>query len=152
MRASAATGRRQSGFLLVLALFLIVSLAAIAVYLVTISTAQVEAGAQDEQAARAYQAARTGIDWGAYQVLQNPGGAFATATCNATGTPSQQLTLAGGLANFFAEVSCRVAGPEIEGAVSVRTYQIIVTGCNSNPCGGTGATYVERQLQVTLAN
>ena len=56
--------RRQSGFVLVLAIFMIISLAAIGVYLVTISTTQVEAGVQDEQGARAYQAARAGIDWG----------------------------------------------------------------------------------------
>ena len=145
--------RREGGFALVLALFLIVSLAAIGVYLLTITNAQVAAGVQDEQGARAYQAARTGIDWGAYQVLRIPGGTFATTTCNATGTPSQQLTLSGGLAGYFVEVGCQVTGPETEGATLVRTYRVIATGCNSSPCGSSvGPVYVERQLQLTLAN
>ncbi len=151
MSVRSATYRRQSGFGLILAVFLIISLAAIGAYLLTISTAQVEAGVQDEQGARAYQAARTGIEWGAYQVLV-VGGTFATTTCNATGTPSQQLTLTGGLAGFFAQVGCRVTS-ESEGAVPVLNYyRITVTGCNQSSCSGAiGPTYVERQLVLTLA-
>lgn len=146
-----ATHRRQSGFGLVLAIFMIMLLATIGLYLVTISTAQVEAGVQDEQGARAYQAARTGIDWGAYQVLQKPAGTFATTTCNAAGTPSLQLPLAGGLAGFFAQVACQKTGPESEGATMVSSYRITVTGCNQASCSGAvGPTYVERQLQLTL--
>ena len=143
--------RRETGFVLMLALFLIVSLAAIGAYLLTVSIHQVEAGVQDEQGARAYQAARTGIEWGAYQLLRNSAGTFATTTCNAAGAPTQQLTLSGGLAGFFAEVACKVTGPETEGAVSLSTYTIAATGCNKNPCGGIlGPAYVERQLQLTL--
>ena len=69
--------RQARGFVLMLALFMIVSLAAIGVYLLTVATGQLEAGIQDEQGARAYQAARAGLEWGAYQVLRNPG--FAAA-------------------------------------------------------------------------
>ena len=133
-----------------MAIFLLVSLAAIGVYLLTISNAQVEAGVQDEQGARAYQAARTGIDWGAYQVLRNPGSAFAT-TCAGGAPASQTITLAQGLAGFFVEVACLRVGNETEGAVTVRVYRITATGCNRSPCGGViGPTYVERQLQLTL--
>lgn len=153
MSTGYAKHRRQAGFVLMLALFLIVSLAAIGAYLLTVSINQVEAGVQDEQGARAYQAARTGIEWGAYQLLRNSGGTFATTTCNAAGTPSQQLILGGGLAGFFAEVGCQVTGPETEAAVILSTYRITATGCNKNPCGGAlGPAYVERQLHLTLTN
>ncbi len=148
-----ALGQRGAGFALILALFMLVSLAAIGAYLLTVSTGQVEAGVQDEQANRAYQAARTGIEWGAFQVLRNPGGGFATTTCNASGTPSQAITLGAGLAGFRAEVACQVFGPETEGASSVTVYRLTSTGCNSSPCGsGLGPTYVERQLQLVLTN
>jgi MSHA biogenesis protein MshP len=148
---NAPSGRRQSGFALVLALFLIVSLAAIGVYLLTISTAQVEAGVQDEQGARAYQAARTGIDWGAFQLLRNSGSGFASTCIGAGGASSQTLTLTGGLAGFFAVVACLKTGDELEGADAVRSYRITVTGCNQATCSGAvGPTYVERQLQLTL--
>jgi len=145
--------RRMAGFALMLALFMLVSLAAIGAYLLTVSTGQIEAGVQDEQGNRAYQAARAGIEWGAFQVLRNPGGSFATTNCNAAGTPSQAIALTGGLAGFRAEVSCQVFGPETEGVASVAIYRVTATGCNTNPCGSSlGPTYVERQLQLTLTN
>ena len=71
-------GRRQSGFVLVLAVFILVMLAAISAYLLTISNLQVQTAAQDELGARAYQSARTGIEWGSYQILRAPAQPFAT--------------------------------------------------------------------------
>jgi MSHA biogenesis protein MshP len=144
--------RRASGFALILALFMLVSLAAIGAYMLTVSTGQVEAGVQDEQGSRAYQAARAGIEWGAFQVLQNSGDSFAS-NCTTGGSSSQAFSLAGGLAAFRAEVACQRFGPETEGAASVTVYRLTSTGCNNNPCGsGLGPTYVERQLQLTLTN
>ena len=143
--------RRAGGFALILALFLLVSLAAIGAYLLTISTGQVAAVGQDVMAANAYQAARAGIDWGAYQILRNPGGAFASG-CKG-GSANQTLTLSGGLSGFYAQVSCQSPGSEIEGGATVQGYQVTVTACNQSPCGGAvGPTYVERQLQLTLTD
>jgi MSHA biogenesis protein MshP len=131
-----------------LAIFLIVTLAAIGVYLVTISTGQVHAVTQDEQGARAYQAARAGIDWGAYQILRNSAGTFATAC--AAGSTSQTITLLQGLAGFYAEVSCTRVGSETEGATPIVVQRLTVTGCNATPCGTPTTVYVERQLELTL--
>jgi MSHA biogenesis protein MshP len=130
-----------------MAIFIIVTLAAIGVYLLTVSTGQLEAATQDEQGTRAYQAARTGVDWGAYQLLQNPAGPLA-AGC-APGPITQDMTLANG---FNVRVRCERVGSETEAGVAVGAYSLTVTGCNKNPCDGTssGPTYVERQLQLTL--
>jgi len=145
--------RPAAGFALILALFLLVSLAAIGVYLLTISTAQVEAGVQDEQGARAYQAARAGIDWGAFQLLRNSGEPTFAAPCIAGATTTRTLTLAQGLSGFYAEVECRRVGAETEGAATVRAFRLTSTGCNQSPCSGpVGPTYVERQLQLTLTD
>lgn len=134
--------RRVGGFALILAVFLIVSLAAIGAYLLSVSNVQVESGLMDEQGARAYQAARAGVDWGAYRVLRN-------ATCPG-GTTT--IALPASLAGFYAEVTCTQFGPETEAGTPVTTYRIVSTGCNATPCsGGTGAAYVERQLQLTVA-
>ena len=130
-----------------MAVFLIVTLAAIAVYLLTISTGQLQAASQDEQGVRAYQAARAGIDWAAYQILRNSGGTFASSC-----TPQVLMFTATQLSGFRAEVSCSKSSETDEG-VSVSIYQVTVTGCNGNPsaCGSSvGPTYVERQLQITL--
>jgi MSHA biogenesis protein MshP len=131
---------RARGFALILALFLIVSLAAIGAYLITVSNVQVETGVMDEQGARAYQAARTGLEWGAYQVLRN-------GSC-----PTQSFALTGNLSGFRTEVACTAYVPETEGAVSVNVFRITATGCNAGTCSAGGPTYVERQLQLTVTN
>jgi MSHA biogenesis protein MshP len=133
-----------------MAVFMIVTLAAIGVYLVTISTGQMAAASQDEQATRAYQAARTGVDWGAYQLLQNSGGSFGTGC--APGPVTQVLTLSQGSTVSYARVQCQQVGSgETEAGVTVNVYRLTVTGCNiSSACGSVGPTYVERQLQLTL--
>jgi MSHA biogenesis protein MshP len=131
----------QRGFALMLAVFMIVTLAAIGVYLLTVSTAQVEAGTQEEQGTRAYQAARTGIEWGAFRVLRTP-------PC----PPDTTLVLTGGLAGFFVRVQCDTVGNETEGTTTVDVIRITATGCNQTPCtpGAPTRTYVERQLQLTI--
>jgi MSHA biogenesis protein MshP len=138
-----SSSHRERGFALILALFLIVSLAAIGAYLLSVSNVQVESGIKDEQGARAYQAARAGLDWGAYRVLRN-------ATCPAGPTT---ITFPADLAGFYAEVACTSFGLENEGGTPVTTYRIVSTGCNFTPCAsGAGiATYVERQLLLTVA-
>jgi MSHA biogenesis protein MshP len=128
--------QRARGFALILALFLIVSLAAIGAYMVTVSNVQVETGVMDEQGARAYQAARAGLEWGAYQVLRNN-------TCL-----SQNFAVGA----FRTEVVCTAYLPENEGAVAVNVFRITATGCNAGACTGGGPTYVERQLQLTVTN
>jgi len=137
-----ALPRNARGFALVLAVFLIVSLAAIGAYLVTVSNVQVESSTKDELGARAYQAARSGLEWGAYRVLRDLNCAPGPVVI-AFGTPQ--------LAGFQAEVTCEDFGPETEGGGSVNTFRIVSTGCNLNPCSGApGPTYVNRQLQLTV--
>jgi MSHA biogenesis protein MshP len=66
--------KSQYGFLLVTAIFLLVILAALGAFILTISGTQQTSSALDVQGTRAYQAARAGIEWASYQVLINPGG------------------------------------------------------------------------------
>ena len=127
----------QSGFSIVSAIFLLVVLAALGAFMVTISTVQHTTSTQDLQGARAYQAARAGIEWGSYQILQN-------ASCPAS-TP---LAFGGTLAGFAVTVQCISAGwTYTEGGNNVTVYRVISTA-NQGTVGS--ATYVERQLQVTI--
>lgn len=131
--------KRSRGFALIMAVFLVVLLAAIGAYLLTVSSGQAEAVAQDEQGARAYQAARSGIEWGAYRVLRDvscPGPA-------ATTVPMPD--------GFFAQVTCAQTGFEREGNLDVTIFRVTSTGCNANPCGTPGPRYVERQLELILS-
>jgi MSHA biogenesis protein MshP len=138
------TPSRCQGFALMLAVFLIVTLAAVAVYVLTISTTQTEASAQEEKAARAYQAARTGLEWAAYQVLRS------NADCATL--HNQTLVLQQGLAGYRVSVLC-TSSSENEGPTALQVFQVTATGCNgaSCPLGAPDMTYVERQLHLTLA-
>jgi MSHA biogenesis protein MshP len=142
VRAVVQTARKARGFALMMAVFLIVTLAAVGVYLLTISTGQLQAATQDEQGALAYQAARTGVEWAAYRLL------IGGASCAGI---NQTLPLQQGLAGFSVQVACASA-TETEGVNSIEVFQITATGCNNAICplASPGPTYVERQLQLTL--
>ncbi|HEY6280567.1 MAG TPA: hypothetical protein VIW72_02070 [Burkholderiales bacterium] len=80
----------QSGFLLVTAIFLLVILAALGAFILTISGTQQTGSALDVQGSRAYQAARAGIEWGSYQVLN--AGATYVQSKSATSALASPLT------------------------------------------------------------
>jgi MSHA biogenesis protein MshP len=145
--------RSQRGFLVIAAVFLIVVLAALVGYLMTVSTTSQAASAADFNSARAYQAARSGLEWGAFRILQGTGGAgaFETQCASGSATP-RNLTFAGALSGFTATVSC-TGGSLTEGATTVTAYRIVSVGCNEATCPNTAttsATYVERQVTLSL--
>lgn len=147
------TSRRQRGFLVIAAVFLLVVLAGLVGYMLTVSTTSQAASAADFNSARAYQAARAGLEWGAYRILRGAGGATTFETqCAAGSATPRNLTFGSALAGFTATVSC-TAGGLTEGASSVTAYKIISVGCNDASCPNastTSATYVERALTLSL--
>ena len=125
------------GFTIVAAIFLLVVLAALGAFVLTVSSAQHMTSAQDLQGARAYQAARSGIEWGAFQALRN-------SSC-AGSTP---ISPGGTLSGFNVSVLCSSAGWSYsEAGNSVTLYQITATASQGTP---GSATYVERQVQATI--
>ena len=140
------------GFVLPSAVFLLVILAALAAFLVRISTTQSITSAQDIQGARAYQAARAGIEWGLYQVL-DPLNTSAVAPTDAAwpnmpGCPNGALAVEG----FNVAVGCDPAVPqdyvEAGNSRNIRVYRLVATAS----LGAVGAAnYVERQMQVTVS-
>lgn len=128
----------ERGFSLVSAIFLLVVIAALGAFAVTLSTTQQQSAALDVQGARAYQAARAGIEWGAYQVLRN-------SSCIAS---SPLAALPNTLAGFTGTVECSSSGPITEGGVTVTIFQLTSTAWQ-----GAAATpsYVQRQISVSIA-
>jgi MSHA biogenesis protein MshP len=138
------TLRRQKGVLVMAAIFLLVVVGAFVAYITTQANVQHATTISDLNSARAMQAARAGIDWSAFQVLQ--GG----ANCAGVATT---LNLGATLADFHATVSC-ASNSLTEGGSTVVVYQLTSTGCNRATCpaaGTPGADYVERQLVLTIA-
>lgn len=150
---------RQRGFALVSAIFILVVLAALGGFIVTISTSQHIGGALDVQGARAYQAARAGVEWGVYQVLK-----VNTNACPAAST--NLPALAADLAEFGVTVTCsKTHGPATCLTTGtdddVCVYQIEATACspaNGGACPNTDAavvgttSYVERRIRMTVTN
>jgi MSHA biogenesis protein MshP len=136
------TRKRQSGFAIVSAIFILVVLAALGGFIATVATTQHVGSALDVMGARAYQAARSGTEWGLYQAVK-------ASSCVA----STDIGVVGGVA---VTVSCSViaAGDAVElGLGSI--YSIKAVACTSptgTTCPGAAATtnYVERSLTVLV--
>ncbi len=147
----------QRGFSIVTAIFLIVVLAALGVFIVSVTGIQQSSLALDVQGVRAYQAARAGIEWGAYQVL-DPNNTLNPATCSPVvmptcpASPTNLSSLAGSLSPFTVTVTC-TATSTTEGNREIRVYEIIATACNQPPCpsGAPASGYVERRITATLS-
>lgn len=138
---------RCGGFALVSAIFLIVILAALAVFITVMSTHQQAGHIADLQGQRAYQAARAGVEWGVFNFRRN-------GTC----AVPVSFTPGGGLAGFTVTVDCllnEMATANDEAGTPVIVRRIVATACNQ-PAGGTcpnvapGDNYVERRLSVVV--
>lgn len=135
--------KRSPGFALPTAIFLVVILAALGGFILTVSSLQHRGLALDIQGARALQAAKAGVEYGAFQALVN-------TSCPAAASFSPGSTLAA----FTVTVTCAAALPDEAGTVKP-IYTLLATACNQ-PVGGAcpnaapGENYVERQLQATV--
>jgi MSHA biogenesis protein MshP len=138
----ARRGATQHGFALVSGIFLITILFLLSAYMVSLRVRQDATAALDTLGTRAYAAARSGAEWGAYRSLRS--GACAAGTV---------LTPAG-LTGFTVSVSCTRAAFN-EAGTAVTTDTIVANACNQ-PAGGTcpnaapGTNYVERQITLAV--
>jgi MSHA biogenesis protein MshP len=141
---------RHAGVALVTAIFLLVVLAGLGVAAVRIFTAQQSSSTLDVEGARAYQAARAGIEWGLYQRLRN----------NACVSQSFALPADSTLRRFTVSVTCtQVDGPaDADGSnASTTRWRIVAVACNEpvgGVCGadatGGGPDFVRRRLEVQI--
>ncbi len=128
---------RQRGVALVAAIFLIVVLSSLGLYIVKISGMQHQTVNVALLGARALQAAQVGIEWGAFQALDSA--ACTTTTLNLT---------EGGLNGFDVEVTC-TSSSHTETGNTYNIFNIDVearAGIYGNP------DYVSRRMQATLTD
>lgn len=131
---------------MITAIFLLVVIAVLGAYIVSVSTTQHTTAALDLQGSKAYQAAYAGMQWGVFQALQN------TSCVSGVGV---SIALTGNLAGFSATVVCTSTPPYTEGSTTRTIYRITSTGCSPPnavvACPGIqGGYYAERQLEATL--
>ena len=129
--------QRQRGFALVTALFLIVVLAGLGLVAVKLSTVQHQTVSLAIQAARAFQAAQSGIEYGAYRALS-------AGACGATSFNYTE----GGLAGITVDVTC-TASSHGEGASITNVYALQAFaryGVYGTP------DYVSRRIRATVTD
>lgn len=133
---------RQTGFSIISAIFLLVVLSALAAFIVNISSGQHVSAAADVKGAQAYQAARAGIEWAAYQVL-DPN----SAATSATPVACPAATAFSPFTGFSVSVTC-VSSTHAENGNNISVYKF-----SSAATSGTAGTidYVQRQVDVTVA-
>ena len=126
----------QSGFTLVTALFLLIVVSLLSVYLINFRNVQQSTVVFGQQGARAMQAAHAGIEWGIYESVVN-GNCIPTAF-TASGTA---------LSAYNISVTCS-SSAHTEGAVLITTYRLTSTAQT-----GTYGTldYVYRSMQATVS-
>jgi MSHA biogenesis protein MshP len=128
---------QQRGFTLISALFLLVVVAALVVFMTNIRVAQQTTLVYGVQGARAMQAARSGIEWGIHQSIVD--GSCAASTTFTIARPA--------LDDFSIEVQCG-ATTHTEGVTPITTYRL--TSIASTGVFGS-LDYVQRGIQATVS-
>lgn len=139
---SLRTGQR--GISIIAAIFLLLLFAALAAMMANLTMTGNASSVQDFQGARAYQAARAGVEWGLYSVMQAPANASpAAATDPLAGCFASPAAITA-IPDFTVSVSCELyptVGDYQEGSRNLRLYRIVARATTTGPGGG-----IEREL------
>lgn len=135
------TYSRQRGFAIVSAIFLVLVFAVMGAYMLTLSGVEHSTVDRALLNARAYFAARAGLDWGVHQAVSHP--TVGSGSCSA----SAPFTLTGG---SFVAVNISVECSQATASGTGRTYYIYYL--KSTASYGTAGTsdYVERKLEASV--
>ncbi len=139
------TVRKQSGFSIMSAIFIVVVLSLIGSYIVSLAALTASSGSLTVQGVKAYFAAKSGLEWGLYKVAPSAvsGGA---PPYNCPTSPTTLTFTQGGLVGFNAVVTCTQAA-FTEGATTYNIFTI-------NSVGQYGLVnspeYANRELFVTV--
>jgi MSHA biogenesis protein MshP len=159
--------KQQRGFGMIAAVVILVILSSLAAAIVSFSSGQQIASAQDLMASKAWQAAKAGNEWGLFFALHKPTPMIwpeSAATCDTAISPAPEVSQKLDLrleTGFYVKVSCRSSILYNEGettpglANTVRIYTITAVACNVNGCPAVDAsspTYVERTRVVMASN
>lgn len=142
-------GKRQRGVSIIAAVFFLVLFAAIAAAMVSLTTTSNATSALDVQGSRAYQAARAGLEWGIYQVLDPNNTTATSATAALPACPGAAFP---GVTGFTVTVVCTpypavAAVPSYyeEGSRRLRIFEVSATATAAAPGSG-----ISRQLTAVV--
>ncbi len=133
------TASSQRGFAAIAAIFLVVGLAALGAFMVSISTTQQLTSAQDVQGSRAYWAARAGLEWA---IGKTPTSA---TTCWAPTTFTVDVFTVTSKCNVITVTDTQFLTDTIG---TVYIFQLTSTATSSGGVGSVG--YIERSVSASL--
>lgn len=134
--------KKQIGFSLISAIFIIVILSLIGGYILSLSALTNQSTNLSGLGVKAYYAAKSGLEWGAYSVA--PSGGAGPFNCPAS--PTTLNFTQGGLSGLSTTVTC-TSNSFTEHGITYKIFQMSATG----KYGVLGnADYVSRQLYMTI--
>ena len=140
---------RQHGFSLISAIFILIVLAALGAYMVSVGGTNRAASTAALQGARAYQAARSGIDWSVYTIITAADQATARNKCsNIINANSFTLTSVG-LSGFSISTLCSFTTHSQQGNNNVTVYNITSTATFGGTYGNPD--FVQRRISATIS-
>lgn len=151
--------RGSGGIAAITAIAILVVLALFGTFIVSVSGIQERQLALDILGSRAYQAARSGIEWIAFQIHnpENTNPPAGPATVPYACVASTNISgLGADLAGYTVTVTCS-SNAYTEFGNTVRVYQVTATACNIPSAGAcpnnatTSPSYAERQITSVIA-
>ncbi len=127
--------KKTEGVSLISAVFVLVILGMVSGFMVSIFTMAMHGTTMSMEGSRAYFAARSGIEWGLRQMINDP------SICP---TPTTLTLTQGAVKGFSVQVSC-TATPFNEGPHSFNIFEFIAVADNGT---FTDNDYVSRKLRV----
>ena len=143
---------RQRGFSLISAIFLLIVLASLGTYMVIIGGSSRATSSAAIQGARAYQAARSGIDWAIFLINQanDPlNQAPARNVCTGIVNANNFTHNVDGLTNFTVNTSCNFTPHSEQGSDNLTVYVITSTATSGGSYGDLD--YVQRRISATIS-
>jgi MSHA biogenesis protein MshP len=132
--------KRSGGFSIIAAIFLVVVLGALGVYMVSITHVQHLTTAHSLQGSKAYQAAKAGIEWGIYRATNDGGcGAF----------PNTINYSSGGLAGYQVTINCSVTNHQ-EQSSTFNVFELSAAADSGNAFGTLG--YAARTISASVTD
>lgn len=133
----------HAGFATIVALFLLVVLAGLGAFMVSISTTQQVGSAQDIQGTRAYWAARAGLEWGLGSLNGAAAACPSPPASGACPTPPAPFAVDG----FDLTVTCSCASFDESGQPRV-VYSLTSRASRGGAVGSLG--FVERSVSAAV--
>lgn len=134
--------KKSRGFAIATALFLVVILAMLGAFMVSMSNTEHSTSAQDVRGSQAYRAARMGMEWAVAKICNGAGCATPLTAC-----PAASTTMSAAPNGFTVTVDCTMNSYN-EAGTTRYIFWVTSTATSSGSAGGLG--FLERQFSAFI--